>query len=198
MSDLDTLPGHLIRRVQQISVSLFAARMAEGGLDLTSVQFAALVILRDRPGLDQQTLAGLIAYDRVTIGGVVDRLVQKGFVLREVSPSDRRARVLMLSAEGVRILDLARPWVDRVQDDIVEFLSQEERENFVALLGKIASAGNDRSRAPLRSCRMSPSTDGRPAAQRQRRTASRHLRSSRILVRSPAPRHGSGAGVQNR
>ena len=51
MSELDTLPGHLIRRVQQISVSLFSARMAEAGLDLTSVQFAALATLRDHPGL---------------------------------------------------------------------------------------------------------------------------------------------------
>ena len=150
MSELDTLPGHLIRRVQQISVSLFSARMAEAGLDLTSVQFAALATLKDHPGLDQQTLAGLIAYDRVTIGGVVDRLAQKNLVTREVSPTDRRARVLMLSADGAKVLVLARPWVERVQEDIVAFLSQEEREAFVVLLSKIAKAGNVRSRAPLR------------------------------------------------
>ena len=156
MSELDTLPGHLIRRVQQISVSLFAARMAEAGLDLTSVQFAALATLRNHPGLDQQTLAGLIAYDRVTIGGVVDRLAQKNFITREVSPTDRRARVLRLSAEGAKALDLARPWVDRVQEDIVECLSPKERETFVALLGKITRAGNVRSRAPLRTVASSP------------------------------------------
>ena len=160
MSELDTLPGHLIRRVQQISVSLFSARMAEAGLDLTSVQFAALATLKDHPGLDQQTLAGLIAYDRVTIGGVVDRLAQKNLVTREVSPTDRRARVLMLSADGAKVLDLARPWVERVQEDIVAFLSQEEREAFVVLLSKIAKAGNVRSRAPLRAGVSSPGNDG--------------------------------------
>ena len=150
MSELDTLPGHLIRRMQQISVSLFSARMAEAGLDLTSVQFAALATLKDHPGLDQQTLAGLIAYDRVTIGGVVDRLAQKNLITREMSPTDRRARVLMLSAEGAKVLDLARPWVDRVQEDIVAYLSAEERAAFVAMLSKITTAGNVRSRAPLR------------------------------------------------
>jgi DNA-binding MarR family transcriptional regulator len=109
MSDLETLPGHLIRRVQQISVSLFTARMAEAGLDITSVQFAAMVTLKDRPGLDQQTLAGLIAYDRVTIGGVIDRLAAKGYVRRETSPIDRRAKVLTLTAEGERVLGRAHP-----------------------------------------------------------------------------------------
>jgi DNA-binding MarR family transcriptional regulator len=150
MTDLETMPGHLIRRLQQISVSLFTARMAEAGLDLTSVQFAALATLRDRLGLDQQTLAGLIAYDRVTIGGVLDRLVEKGLVLREVSPLDRRARVLRLSADGESVLALALPWVDRVQEDILTLLSSEERSNFMALLRRVTRAGNERSRAPRR------------------------------------------------
>ena len=100
--------------------------------------------------------APAIGYDRVTIGGVVDRLAQKNFVTREVSPTGRRARVLMLSAEGAKVLDLARPWVDRVQEDIVAFLSGEEREAFVVLLSEIAKAGNVRSRAPLRAGAATP------------------------------------------
>jgi len=150
MTNLHSMPGHLIRRLQQISVSLFTTRMNEAGLDLTSVQFAALATLHDNPGLDQGTLAGLIAYDRVTIGGVIDRLVQKGLVVRETSPTDRRARMLLLSPEGKRTLDHALPWVERVQEDIVAFFSEEERRNFITLLSKATEAGNDRSRAPLR------------------------------------------------
>lgn len=150
MSDLETMPGHLIRRLQQISVARFASRMAEAGLDLTSVQYAALLTLRDHPGLDQQTLAGMIAYDRVTIGGVIDRLVQKGLVDREVSPTDRRARVLMLSSAGLVTLDIAEPWVDKVQDDLVVHLSREERDVFLRVLQKATQAGNEMSRAPLR------------------------------------------------
>ncbi len=51
------------------------------GIDLTPVQFAALTTVDDNPGVDQATLAGHIAY--VTIGRVVDRLVQKGLLRRE-------------------------------------------------------------------------------------------------------------------
>ena len=57
--------------------------MAEAGFDLTPVQFAALAVIAEHPRIDQATLAGLIAYDRVTIGGVVDRLSQKGYILRD-------------------------------------------------------------------------------------------------------------------
>lgn len=153
MADLYDMPGHLIRRLHQISVSLFAARMAEAGLDLTSVQYAALVTVRENPGLDQATLAGLIAYDRVTIGGVVERLVQKGLLRREVSPQDRRARVLTLTPAGQAVLETADPWVGRVQADILSDLTESERAIFTELLRKSTEAGNDKSRAPLRPAR---------------------------------------------
>jgi DNA-binding MarR family transcriptional regulator len=150
MSDLETMPGHLIRRLQQISVARFAARMTEAGLDLTSVQYAALLTLSDHPGLDQQTLAGMIAYDRVTIGGVIDRLVQKRLVDREVSPTDRRARVLMLSSQGREVLDIAAPLVEKVQADLISHLTTEEGAIFLKILQKTTQAGNELSRAPLR------------------------------------------------
>ncbi|WP_395334470.1 MarR family transcriptional regulator [Novosphingobium sp. BL-8H] len=148
--DLETLPGHLIRRLQQIAVALFTASMAEADIDLTAVQFAAMLTLRDHPGLDQQTLAGLIAYDRVTLGGVIDRLVQKDLVARETSPTDRRARILTLTGEGRAVLDRAIPFVDQVQDDILAGLTDAEQETFVTLLSKLTRAGNELSRAPLR------------------------------------------------
>lgn len=149
MTALYDMPGHLIRRLNQISTALFTVRMAEAGLDLTSVQFAALSTVREHPGIDQATLAGLIAYDRVTIGGVVDRLVSKGLVSREVHPRDRRARVLELTPAGETTLDQALPAVRAVQADILAGLPTEDREVFLALLRTAAEAGNDSSRAPL-------------------------------------------------
>lgn len=81
MKDNNDMPGHLARRFQQIAVAVFLAEVEDAGFDLTPVQYAALATIKANPGLDQVTLAGLIAYDRTTITGVVDRLVQK------VSPS---------------------------------------------------------------------------------------------------------------
>jgi DNA-binding MarR family transcriptional regulator len=85
----------------------------------------------------------------VTIGGVVDRLVAKGLLAREVSPRDRRARVLELSPAGQEVLRQAYPVAEAVQGDILEGLSAAERDSFTALLRKVTEAGNDHSRAPL-------------------------------------------------
>lgn len=92
------MPGHQVRRPHQISVAIFVAESGESGVDLITVQYAALATTAARPGLDQATLAGFIAYDRTTIGGVVDRLVQKGHLVGKVNGRDQRARELRPTA----------------------------------------------------------------------------------------------------
>lgn len=150
MDELNTLPGYLIRRLHQAAVSIFIETMSATGHDLTPVQYAALAATRRYPGLDQATLAGLIAHDRATIGGVVDRLAGKGLIERTVSPRDRRARELRLTPEGAALLSRLEPHIRAIQDDILSGLDPEERKAFVPLLRKAADRVNDRSRAPLK------------------------------------------------
>jgi DNA-binding MarR family transcriptional regulator len=127
------MAGHLIRRLNQQSTQVFQARMQALGVDLTSVQFAALDAIHQQPGIDQAGLAGMIGYDRATIGGVIDRLEQKGLVARIVSPQDRRARELRLSNAGETLLTRIRPDVIALQADILHSLSESERAQFRAL-----------------------------------------------------------------
>jgi DNA-binding MarR family transcriptional regulator len=75
--EIHEMPGHLARRFQQIAVAVFLAEVEGAGFDITPVQYAALAAVGANPEIDQVTLAGLIAFDRTTITGVVDRLVLK-------------------------------------------------------------------------------------------------------------------------
>ncbi len=98
--DRIAMAGHLIRRLHQQSTQTFQAGMQAIGVDMTSVQFAALDAIVQQPGIDQASLAATISFDRATIGGVVDRLEAKGLVQRAVSPDDRRARLLRATPAG--------------------------------------------------------------------------------------------------
>lgn len=144
------MPGHLVRRFQQIAVAIFHTEVGEAGFDITPVQYAALVAVRANPGLDQATLAGLIAYDRTTITGVVDRLAQKGFVLRKPSSRDRRARELQITDEGLEALKTIQPAVEEAQRVMLRGLDEAEADEFMHLLRKAIGAVNDLSRAPLK------------------------------------------------
>src|SRR6476659_7893724 len=83
------LPGHLIRRVHQISTAYFTE---ECGGDLTAVQYAALVTIGAHPGIDATRLSEIIYFDRSTIGDVLDRMEGKGWILRRPKPADRRIK----------------------------------------------------------------------------------------------------------
>lgn len=144
---LRALPGHLARRFHQISTALFDVEMREAGVSLTPVQYAALIAVRDHPAIDQATLAGLIAYDRTTISGVVDRLVEKGCIARINSDVDRRAKLLTVSEAGMRIIEQVDPVVRRAQERLVESLGPEEIELLIRLMEKVVDSLGDVSRS---------------------------------------------------
>lgn len=127
------MAGHLIRRLHQHSTQVYTSLTREAGFDITSVQFAALDAIKSNPGIDQAGVAGLIAYDRPTIGEVINRLVSKGLVERAVNDADRRARVLRLTPEGEATFEQLLPVVRDLQAAILRNLSVEERTAFLSL-----------------------------------------------------------------
>lgn len=139
------MPGHLIRRLHQLSTQVFLTRVSEAGFDLTPVQFAALDALAENGGIDQASLAQAIAKDRATIGAVVDRLEHKGLVLRVVSDRDKRARQLSLSEEGHRIVNTLRPIVSALQSEILPGLNAVEYTQFVNLAAKAMRAASGKA-----------------------------------------------------
>lgn len=129
---LDTLPGHCIRRLQQIAVAIFMQEAAAGGV--TPVQFAVLQVLEQQPGVDQRTLAGLVSLDTSTIGGVVDRLEARDLLTRNLSPTDRRVRLLALTADGEALLAELMPAMLRAQGRMLEPLPAAERKAFLRMM----------------------------------------------------------------
>ena len=139
MSTLLDMAGHLIRRLHQISSHTFQKRMEDAGYDLTPVQFATMQALQQNPGIEQAQVAAMIAYDRATIGGVIDRLEKKGYVSRHVSPRDRRAREVSLTEKGHRIVKEIYPVVEKLQMEILDGLTKSERQQFLSLAQKIVA-----------------------------------------------------------
>src|ERR1700751_5462713 len=87
-------PGYLFRRMQQIAVAIFVEECRD--FDLTPVQYAALIAIHTHPGIDATRLLAVIAFDRSTLGNVVERLEAKKYIERKPSREDRRIKLLHL------------------------------------------------------------------------------------------------------
>ena len=133
--EVETFPGHGIRRLQQVAVAMFT--QATDAWGITPLQFAVLQKLVHLPGIDQRTLSVEVGFDKATIGGVIDRLEVRGLLQRQQTAKDRRVRLLSLTADGEALLTSAGPAVLQAQQRMLDPLSEEERETFAQLMRKV-------------------------------------------------------------
>ncbi len=141
-------PGYLFRRMQQIAVSIFMEECRE--FDLTPVQYAALIAIHTHPGIDATRLSAVIAFDRSTLGSVIERLEAKDYVARKPAPEDKRVKLLYLTKAGVALLRDIIPVVERAQARMLQPLKPADRKTLLALLSQLVDLNNEVSRVPLR------------------------------------------------
>jgi MarR family transcriptional regulator, lower aerobic nicotinate degradation pathway regulator len=148
MDAVYTKPGYLFRRMQQIAVAIFVEECK--AYDPTPVQYAALVAIRTHPGIDATRLSAVIAFDRSTLGNVIERLEAKQLIERKPSREDRRVKLLYLTRAGVALLRDIMPSVDRAQARMLQPLKPADRMKLMALLTQLVDLNNEASRVPLR------------------------------------------------
>lgn len=145
-SDLELLdrPGPLIRRLHQIAVSVFLQEAKE--FEMTPIQYGALQLVDQFPGIHQAGLGKLLALDRQTISNVVQRLQDKGLIDRR----ERNARTSALYTTGSAraLIAVMTDRLSAVDDTILGPLETEERAMFMELLRKLVEHNNELSRAP--------------------------------------------------
>ena len=139
-------PGHLIRRAQQIAVSLFHTTMSNG---VTPIQYCVLRVLQDHPGIDQVTLARLCALDTSTAADLAVRLEERGLVRRMMPMKSKRYRLLHLTPEGGALVRRLVPSAYVLSRRLLQELNKEEQRIFLRLLKKFVHLNNEKSRAPL-------------------------------------------------
>jgi DNA-binding MarR family transcriptional regulator len=148
MDAVYTAPGYLFRRMQQIAVSVFVEECRDHGL--TPVQYAALVAIHTHPGIDATRLSAVIAFDRSTLGSVIERLEVKSYVERKPAREDRRVKLLTITKAGARLLREIAPAVARAQARMLQPLKPADRKTLLALMTQLVDLNNEASRVPLR------------------------------------------------
>lgn len=129
------MPGHKVRRLQQISSAIFAEQLA--AIDMTAVQLMALVVIRENPGIDATRLSAQIWYDRATIGEVIARLERKGLVMRQPGIRDRRTKQLEITATGNSTIESAMVGLELVQQRLLLPLDADEQALFLGMVDRI-------------------------------------------------------------
>jgi DNA-binding MarR family transcriptional regulator len=85
----------------------------------------------------QTDLARLVGIDKTTMMVTLDELEADGLAERRPLSSDRRARLVVVTAAGEQKVREVEQVFDRVREDVMSVLPEEEREVFLRCLGRL-------------------------------------------------------------
>lgn len=141
-------PGYLVRRLHQIHSAIFLDECQ--GFGVTAVQYGLLSAIRFFPGSDQKTLGAEVGLDRTNVADVIERLAERGLVVRKRNDKDRRSKDVFLTSEGEALVDAMYAHMQRAQERLMKPLPPEFRPAFMSMLVDLVEGNNEHSRAELR------------------------------------------------
>jgi DNA-binding MarR family transcriptional regulator len=130
--DLGALLARAARRIIEAERPLLDAH----GVSMWA--YAALTLLARGSAPTQLALAEAMGYDKSRLIKVLDGLEAEGLITRSPDPTDRRARVIELTAQGRAKLAAAQADIRRMEDEVLAELSADERETLLAVLPRLA------------------------------------------------------------
>ena len=142
-SRLSHLVGYAASRAAIRLRAVFTEHMES--LDLKIVEFSILMLVAQNPQVNQKQLGQALGISAPNMAVTLDRMVERGWVERVRSTTDRRAQHIHLTAAGAQLVQRAEKIASTMEEPSLAMLSAAERALLIELLSKVASG-----RAPKR------------------------------------------------
>ena len=129
--------GFLLHDVARLMRVAYDRRMAP--LGLTRSQWWVLNHLYFHEGISQSELAGLLDIEKATLGRLLDRLEEKGWVCRQGDPNDRRTKRVHLTNKVQPTMRIMRDMARVTLDEAMQSLAPDERGSIIGMLSRMRS-----------------------------------------------------------
>jgi MarR family transcriptional regulator, organic hydroperoxide resistance regulator len=120
--------------------TLHALSTALADLNLTAAEINALANLAGRGALNVRELSVETGTRASTLTGVLDRLENRGYLTRELDPTDRRSFRLPLTEAGQAVAEQVQVAVSDIERDALGRLSPTQIAGFYAVVAALQAA----------------------------------------------------------
>jgi DNA-binding MarR family transcriptional regulator len=141
VDSLSRSPSHLLHKVLQLALDIYAEETGKGAL--TQRQYAVLAAASTVDGASQTDLVDMTGIDRSTLADMVARMIEKGWLGRERSKTDARAKTVRLTDKGAQALKEIAPKVANADERILANLVASRRSGFISALGALADLSSE-------------------------------------------------------
>jgi MarR family transcriptional regulator, lower aerobic nicotinate degradation pathway regulator len=158
-------PPELPRAPQVLPLIEYLARIARRAYDtcqepgcLRPRHLIALSLLHDGGPLSQQALGEALSLDPSNVVGLLNELEERGLIVRQRDPADRRRHIVSLSDAGKSELAATGTQRASIEDDLLVALSPAERTMLRDLLVRVAGGAVLANMAPAHGACDAPTT----------------------------------------
>lgn len=110
-----------------------------GPLSLKAVEFSILVLVAANERVNQKQLGQALDVSPPNMAVTLDRMVERGWVLRERCSDDRRSQRIALTPAGRRLTQRAEKIAATMENEALAVLSPRERATLIRLLMRVAA-----------------------------------------------------------
>lgn len=104
-------------------------------LDLTYTQYLVMMILWNYGDIEMKNLCERVCLDSNTLSPVVNRLIKKGYVVKNKSPQDKRIVIISATTQGKLLKEQAEPIQEKIRSLVN--VSENEKMELIKMLTKI-------------------------------------------------------------
>lgn len=140
---LQSIVGFHIARAAVVTTQNFERHIGEV-LDLRKVEFSLLMLLHANGALAPKPLARALSVSAPNLTLLLDRLQERGLLVRSPNPLDGRSQHVSLSAKGTQLAQRAAQAAAPMEAEMMGRLSSAEHAMLIELLLKLSSVGPNR------------------------------------------------------
>lgn len=133
----ETKGGFYITQIKQLQDRIFERLLVQNGIEISSGQGRILFVLWKNDHLTVSEISRQTSLAKNTVSIVVDGMVQKGMLAREINPENRRQTIISLTDRSRFMQETYEEVSNRMGELFYQGFSETERETFERYLARI-------------------------------------------------------------
>ena len=129
--------GFLIHDVSRLRRTVVDKALRPMGITRSQWWVLANLSRHNGQGMMQTELAKVMDVGKVTLGGLIDRLEAGGLVKRQPDPTDRRAKRVVMTPKGTKLLADIQSIATKVNDQILNGIGRNDISRAETVLYKM-------------------------------------------------------------
>jgi DNA-binding MarR family transcriptional regulator len=134
---LETRGGFYITRIKHLQARIFEKLLTENGIEISSGQGRILFVLWKEDHLTVSEISQKTSLAKNTVSIIVDGMVQKGILERNINPANRRQTIISLTEYARDLQEKYEQVSQQMNHLFYQGFSEKEREEFEGYLARI-------------------------------------------------------------